>query len=54
MFVNDKNYKDTWNVQWPITDDLLRRAISIPILINQTDKEIKDQANIINSILESI
>ncbi len=52
MFVDDKNYKETWSNQWPITDDLLRRSISIPILVNHTDEEIKEQAKIINNILE--
>ena len=54
MFVNDKNYKNTWSKQWPITNDLLRRSISIPILVNQSDDEINDQAKVINKILELI
>ena len=54
MFVNDINYKDTWHKQWPITDDLLRRSISIPIMVNHSEKEIIVQANVINKILESI
>ncbi len=54
MFVNDDNYKDTWHNQWPITDDLLRRSISIPIMVNHSEEEIIVQANIINKILESI
>lgn len=54
MFVNDQNYKDTWHKQWPITDDLLRRSISIPIMVNHSKEEITAQANEINKILESI
>ena len=54
MFVNDKNYKDTWSTEWPITDDLLRRSISIPILVNHKDEDIIAQSEIINSILRSL
>ena len=54
MFVNDKNYKDTWSTEWPITDDLLRRSISIPILVSHKDEDIIAQSEIINSILRSL
>jgi 8-amino-3,8-dideoxy-alpha-D-manno-octulosonate transaminase len=54
MFVNDKNYKDTWSTEWPITDDLLRRSISIPILVTHKDEDIIAQSEIINSILRSL
>ncbi len=54
MFINDNNYKNTWSKQWPLTNQLLRRSISIPILVQQSKDEIQAQAKIINNILESI
>ena len=54
MFVNDKNYKNTWSKEWPLTDDLLRRSISIPILVSHTDEQIIKHADVINSILNQI
>lgn len=54
MFVNDKNYKNTWSKEWPLTDDLLRRSISIPILVNHTDEQIIKHADVINSILNQL
>ena len=54
MFINDKNYKDTWNSEWPITDNLLRRSISLPILVGHKDGDIIKQSEVINNILKSL
>lgn len=54
MFKGYELYENSWETEWAHTRNLLARAISIPILVNWDDSEIKIHANTINKILSEI
>ena len=54
MFVNDLNYKDNWHNKWIKSEDLLQRAVAIPILVKTEKNYILEHGDIINKILSDI
>ena len=40
MFQKNSLYKDTYQIQWQKSADILERSIAIPIMVKMTDEEI--------------
>ena len=54
MFAKKGRYKKNWKIKWKKTENLLERAIAIPIMVNDSKKTIINRGKNINSIISKI
>jgi 8-amino-3,8-dideoxy-alpha-D-manno-octulosonate transaminase len=54
MFNDVPRYRNSWNVEWKKSANLIERSISIPIFVKSTSEEIHKHANVINRIFDQL